>query len=99
MVGNDVDWSCGAFKVMSPCLETLMYSEEFLVMGVIVKFQSCHGLGEEHNGPVFFILAANGKNSGDGIVRSISLSQKQSIWNIVGEDWSGGEGVFKMLEG
>ena len=84
---------------MSPCLETLMYSEEFLVMGVIVKFQSCHGLGEERNWPEFFIWAADGKNSSNGIVRSISLNQKWSIRNVVGEDWSRGEGIFKMLEG
>ena len=84
---------------MLPCLKTLMYSEEFLVMGVVVKFQDCHGPGEEHNWLEFFIQAADGKNSGNGIVRSISLNQKQSIWNVVGEDQSGGEGIFKMLEG
>ena len=76
-----------------------MYSKEFLVMGVIVKFQSCHGLGEECNQLEFFIWAVDGKNSGNDIVGSVSLNQKWSIWNIVDEDWSGGEGVFKMLEG
>ena len=99
MVSDNVNWSCRAFKVMLPCLETLMYSEEFLVIGVIVKFQSCHGLEEECNWPEFFIQAADGKNSSDGIVKSVSLNQKWSIQNIVGEDWSGGEGIFKMLEG
>ena len=84
---------------MSPCLETLMYSKEFLVMGIIVKFWSCHGLGEEHNRPEFFIWAVDGKNSGNGIIRSISLNQKWGIRNVVGEDQSGGEGIFKTLEG
>ena len=84
---------------MSPCLKTLMYSKEFLVMGVIVKFRSCHGPGEESNRLEFFVQAADGKNSSNGIVRSISLNQKWSIWNVVGEDWNGGEGVFKTLEG
>ena len=91
MVGDDINWSCRAFKVMSPCLETLMYSKEFLVMDVIVKLWSCHGPGEECNWPEFFVQAADGKNTSNGIVRS--------IWNIVDEDWSGGEGVFKTLEG
>ena len=84
---------------MSPCLETLMYSEEFLVIGIVVKFWSCDGSGEERNRLEFFIWAADGKNSGNGIVRSVSLNQKRSIQNVVGEDWSGGEGIFKMLEG
>ena len=76
-----------------------MYSEEFLVMGVVVKFQNCHGPGEECNQLELFIYAADGKNSGNGIVGSVSLNQKWSIQNVVGEDWSGGEGIFKMLEG
>ena len=76
-----------------------MYSEEFLVMDIIVKFWSCHGPGEERNWPEFFTWAADGKNSGNGIVRSVSLNQKWSIRNVVGEDQSGGEGVFKTLEG
>ena len=84
---------------MSPCLETLMYSKEFLVMGIVVKFWSCHSLGEERNRPEFFIWATDGKNSGNGIVGSVSLNQKRSIWNVVGEDQSGGEGIFKTLEG
>ena len=76
-----------------------MYSEEFLVMDVIVKLWSCHGLGEERNQPKFFIQAADEKNSSNGIVGSISLNQKRSIRNVVDEDWSRGEGIFKMLEG
>ena len=76
-----------------------MYSKEFLVMDIIVKFWSCHGSGEEHNWPEFFIPAADGKNSGNGIIGSVSLNQKQGIQNAVGEDQSGGEGVFKTLEG
>ena len=51
-----------------------MYSEEFLVMGVIVEFWSCHGLGEECNRLEFFIWAADGKNSSNGIVGSVSLN-------------------------
>ena len=52
-----------------------MYSEEFLVMGVIVKFWSCHDPGEECNWPEFFIWAADGKNSGNGIVQSQSEAE------------------------
>ena len=68
-------------------------------MGVVVKFWSCHGPGEECNWPEFFIWAVDGKNSSNGIVRSVSFNQKWSIWNVVGENWSRGEGVFKTLEG
>ena len=72
MVGDNVNWSCEAFEVVSPCLETLVYSKEFLVIGIVVEFQSCQGLEKECNWLEFFIWAVDGKNFGNGIVRSIS---------------------------
>ena len=35
VVGDDVNQSCGAFKIVAPGPKSLMDSEELLVMGVI----------------------------------------------------------------
>ena len=40
MVGDSVNQSCGAFKIGSSELKSLMDSEELLVMGVIIELQS-----------------------------------------------------------
>ena len=37
MVGENVNWSCGAFKIVVPGPKSLVDSEELLVMGVIVE--------------------------------------------------------------
>ena len=41
----------------------------------------------------------NGENARDGIFGGICLHDDQSIWNPIGEDRSGGEGIFEVLEG
>ena len=40
VVGDDVNQSCRAFKIMAPGPKSLMDSKELLVMGVIVELQS-----------------------------------------------------------
>ena len=40
VVGDNVNWSCGALKIMAPGPKSPMNSEELLVMGVIVELRS-----------------------------------------------------------
>ena len=40
VVGDNVNWSCGAFKIVVPGPKSLVDSEELLVMDVIVELQS-----------------------------------------------------------
>ena len=42
IVSDDINQSCGAFKIVAPGSKSLMDSEELLVMGVIVELWNCH---------------------------------------------------------
>ena len=37
VVGDDINWSCGAFKIVAPGSKSLMDSKKLLIMGVIVE--------------------------------------------------------------
>ena len=76
-----------------------MDSRELLVIGVIVELQSGQSPGIVDKRPNLLIKATNGENAGNGIVRVVCLHNDQSVWNQMGEDRSGGEGVFEVLEG
>ena len=47
VISDNVNWSTGAFKVVSPDTEGFKDSLEFFVVGVIVEFQSTEGAGME----------------------------------------------------
>ena len=99
MVGDDVNQSYRAFKIMVPRPKSLVDSEELLVMGVIVELWSRQSLGIVGDRPDLLIRTTNGENASDGIVRGICLHDDRSVWNPMGEDRHGGEGVFEVLEG
>ena len=99
VVGDYINQSCGAFKIVVPRPKSLVNSEELLVMGVIVELQSRQSLGIVDNRPDLFIRTMNGENASDCIVRDICLHNDQSIWNPMGKDRSRGEDVFEILEG
>ena len=89
MVSDYINRSCGAFKIIAPGLKSLMDSEELLVMGVIVEFQSGQSLGIVRDRPNLLVRIMNGENASDGIVRGICLYNDWSVWNPMGEDRSG----------
>ena len=99
VVGDYVNWSCGAFKIVVPGPKSLVDSKELLVIGVIVEFQSRQSPGIVGDRPNLLVRTMNGENASDGIVRGICLYNDQSVWNPMGEDRSGGEGIFEVLEG
>ena len=96
VISDDVNRSCGAFKIMAPGPKSLVDSEELLVMGVIVELRSGQSPGIVGNRPDLLVRTTNGENASDGIVRGICLYDDGSIRNPMGEDGSGGEGVFQV---
>ena len=99
MVSDDVNQNCRAFKIVAPGPKSLVDSEELLVMGVIVKLWSRQSPGIVGNRPNLLVRTTNGENASNGIVGGVCLYDDGSVWNPMGEDRSGGEGVFEVLEG
>ena len=99
VVSDNVNWSCGAFKIMAPGPKSLVDSEELLVMGVIVELQSGQSPGIVGDRPNLLVRTTNGENASDGIVGGVCLYDDRSVRNPMGEDRSGGESVFEVLEG
>ena len=99
VVNDDVNQCCRALKIMAPGSKSLMDSEEFLVMDVIVELWNGKSPGIVGNRPNLLVRTTNGENASDSIVRGVCLYDDQSIQNPMGEDRSGGEGVFEVLEG
>ena len=99
VVGDDVNRSCGAFKIVAPGPKSLMDSEELLVMGVIVELRSGQSPGIVGDRPDLLVRTTNGENASDSIVGGVCLYDDRSVQNPMGEDRSGGEGVFEVLEG
>ena len=99
VVGDNVNQSYGVFKIVVPGPKSLVDSKELLVMGVIVELWSRQSLGIVGNRPDLLIRTMNTENSSDGVVRGVCLYNDQSIWNPMGEDRSGDEGIFEVLEG
>src|SRR5882724_5798075 len=68
-------------------------------MDIVVEFQGRKGPGVECNGVQFAIGSHDGKDSGECIVRAISLNCDLSVWDPMGKDQSCGESLFKCFEG
>ena len=98
VVSDDVNQSCGAFKIMVSGPKSLMDSEELLVMGVVVELWSGQSLGIVDNRPDLLVRTTNGENANNGIVGGVYFYNDWSIWNPMDEDRSGGEGVFEVWE-
>ena len=98
MVCNDINWSCKALKIVVPGPKNLVDSEELLVMGVIVELWSGQSPGIIDDRSSLLVRTTNGENASNGIVGGICLYDDQSVWNSMGEDRSGGEEIFKVLE-
>ena len=49
MIRNDVYWKGSPIQVVPPDPERLKYSEEFLVVHIVVQFSIVEGMGVEGN--------------------------------------------------
>ena len=99
VVSDNVNRSFRAFKIVVPGPKSLVDSKELLVMGVIVELWSGQSPGIVGDRPNLLIRTTNGENASDGIVGGVCLYNNQSVQNPMGEDRSGGEGIFEVLEG
>ena len=63
VVGDDVNRSCGAFKIVAPGPKSLVDSEELLVMGVVVELQSGQSPGIVGDRPDLLVRTTNGENA------------------------------------
>src|SRR5882724_5478634 len=68
-------------------------------MDIIVEFQGQKSPGVECNGVQFTIGSCDGKDSGECIVRGISLNCNLSVQDPMGKDWSCGESLFECFKG
>ena len=59
MICDHINWSAGTFKVVSPDTEGLKDCQEFLVMSIVVEFQSTEGAGVEGHGVDFTRVGFN----------------------------------------
>ena len=98
MVGDNINRSCKAFKIVAPGPKSLMDSKELLVMDVIIEFWSGQSPGIVDDRPNLLVRTMNGENASDGIVGGICLNNDGSVWNPMDEDRSRGEDVFEVLE-
>ena len=95
VVSNYIDWSIRTFEVMPPSSECLKYSEEFLVMSVIIEFGDAQGVRVESDRVDFTIGGDCREDCGNGIVRGIGFDYKQGSRDEVQEDWSRGKCRFQ----
>src|ERR1700730_7279118 len=83
---------------MPPSSKCLKYSEEFLVMSVIIQFGDAQGAGMKGDRVDFAVRSDCGENCSDSVVRGIRFNYKQSSRDKMQEDWSGGECGFQGVK-
>src|ERR1700730_14475195 len=98
VVSNDVDQSFRTFEIMPPSGKHLKYSEEFLVVSVIIQFGDAQGAGMKGDRVDFAIRCDRGEDCCNSIVRGIRFDYKRSSEDEVGEDQSRGECRFQGVK-
>src|SRR5882724_10199626 len=68
-------------------------------MDIVIEFWGRKSPGVECNRVQVAIGSRNGKDSGECIVRGISLNCDLSVWDPMGKDRSCGETLFKCFKG
>jgi len=64
MVGDNIDWGAGSFKVVSPTFEGIIDGREFFVVNVVVGFGVLKRLGVERNRVVVAVQGSDGQYCG-----------------------------------
>src|ERR1700731_711423 len=68
VVGNNIDQSFRTFEIMPPSGKRLKYSEEFLVVSVIIQFRDAQGAGMKGDRVDFAVRSDCGENCSDSVV-------------------------------
>jgi len=66
---------------------------------IVIEFWGRKGLGVECNAVQFTIRSHDGKDSGECVVRGVSLDCNLSVQDPMGKDWSCGEILLKCFKG
>src|ERR1700730_17037468 len=98
VVGNNVDRSFRTFEIVPPSGKCLKYSEEFLVVSVIIQFRDAQGAGMKGDRVDLAITCDRREDRCDSVVRGIRFDYQRSSGDEVGEDWSRGESGFQGVE-
>src|SRR6202030_416171 len=98
VVSNNVDWSFRTFEIVPPSGKRLKYSEEFLVVSVIIQFGDAQGAGMKGDRVDFAVTCDRREDRCDSVVRGVRFDYKRSSGDEVGEDRSGGESGFQGVE-
>jgi hypothetical protein len=98
VVGDHIDWSSGAFEVVTPSPKRLVNGEQFFIMGVIVELRSRQSLGEVGDRPDLFVGATERENASNGIIRGVGLQYHQRVWRPMSEDRRRGESILEHAE-
>ena len=86
MIRNDVDWDFGAFQVVSPLVEGIKNGEEFFVVHVVVEFSADKGPRVKGDQVYLAVRSNGGKDSCQGIVRSVSFDDERLAQNVMREN-------------
>ena len=98
MICNNVDGIGQTFQVVLPNFESFKNSKQFLVICVIVQLHHSESAGVKGHQMNFIFFVNNEKDCSESIVQSISFHDKLSIENLMSEDRSRGECLFKRIE-
>jgi hypothetical protein len=98
VVRDNVDRKASTFEIMSPMRKGVEDGQQFLVMRVVVEFGRLQRPGPKRNRVNLAVVAGDGKNGGDGIVRSISFEGNLTVRNPVMEDRSFRKGSLESVE-
>jgi hypothetical protein len=85
VICDNVDGVLNSFKVVTPQVEWLKDSKQFLIMGIVAPFQGCKGLRVVGNW-MDTIVRLLGENHSDSIIQSVSLNHNQVSRNVVSKD-------------
>lgn len=71
---------------MAPDFESFKYSQEFLVIDIIIQLHRDKSPGVKDNWVNFIIFIHNGKDGNKNIIRNICFHNELSIGDLVGKD-------------
>ena len=98
VVSDNIHQSGRTFQIVMPGAESLVDSEELLIMGIVVEFQSSQRPRAEHNWADLTILTMDGDETRDGIVRGVGSHNDGVVQQPMSQNGGRSEGIFEALE-
>jgi hypothetical protein len=99
VVRDNVDSERGTLEIMMPMSKAIKNSEEFLIVRVIVEFQSCKYLALESDRMEFAVVSKNGENACNSVVGCVHFDHNLTAGNPMMEYQSSYKHTFESVEG